>query len=133
MATQKIDPTPAIQAYYDRIEEGTATPEEIWIFPEMLSRFGAAVITAGGSDEKFDGMSEAGKRGEFPMEGLVNAYEVAQFIGKAGLKHPGEALRKMVAAGTFPPPCNPGGKPHRWLVEVVRAHVSNLKPGRKAA
>ena len=130
MTTAVIDPIPAIQAYYDRIKEGTATPEEFRIFPEMLDRFETSAPiapTVGEPHEQFDGMSDAGKRGEFPMEGLVNAFEVAAFIGKSGLKKPAEAVMKMARAGLLPMPYDMGSKPYQWLAQEVREHIAQFK------
>ena len=133
MTTMAIDPTPAVRAYFSRIQEGAASEEEYRIFPEMLDRYTTDTPAAGEIEHEsmFDGMSDAGKRGDFPIEGLVNAYEVCRFIGKAGLKKPGQALMKMVREGRFPPPIDMKSKPFLWLAEVVRAHVASFKGGKE--
>ena len=129
MTATVIDPTPAVRAYFSRIQDGAASDEEYRIFPEMLDRYAPneAIEEGEGHQTVFEGMSDAGKRGEFPLEGLVNAYEVCQFIGKAGVKNPGSALMKMVKDGRFPPPIDMKSKPFLWLAETVREWVSSFK------
>lgn len=138
MSSKGIDPVAAVVAYFGRIERGEASGEEYSILPLMLERYEVQGVGACDSveplaevSEKFDGMSVAGKRGFFPEEGLVNAYEVALFIGKSGLKKPCISLMNMVREGRFPPPFDMGSKPYQWLAEDVRTWLKNFKTGRR--
>lgn len=109
----------ALKKYYQRIGDGTATAAEYEILPAMLDRL-AESETAEYKRlaEEFDGMSDAGKRGDFPMEGLVNASEVCRFIGKEGVKRPADALMHDARRGLFPMPVQ--FRPRRWRAEDIR-------------
>lgn len=137
---KKINVKEAVAAYFDRVASGSASDAEIAILPEMLERYDIAQADTAPQvspeqAEMFAGMSDEGKRGDFPMEGLVNAYEVCQFIGKKGIKNHSQSLIALAKSGRFPMPHE--SYPYRWLAQDVRQWIGGLmtsKPtGRKSA
>lgn len=121
----------AIKKYYKRIEDGTATAAEIEILPAMLDRCGGFLAESEIDPkqiERFDSMSEAGKRGDFPDEGLVSAEEVCNFLGKGGIKKKTDSLLKLGRQGKLPMPV-PGFHPHKWDSREIRTWFGSLKNG----
>lgn len=124
-----MDTRKVIKAYFARIESGTATAAEYEILPQMLDRYEAANAKLTDADiAMLDGMSEAGRHGKFPAEGLISAAEAAEYVGKVGLKKPAETLRKLARDGRFPKPVRVGGV-DMWDIAELRAWRESLKGG----
>lgn len=119
----------ALTAYFTRIESGTASAAEYEILPQMLDRYETTNPKLTDADiERFDGMSEAGRRGKFPAEGLISAAEAAEYVGKGGLKKPAEALAKLAREGRFPKAVRVGNTDMYDIAEL-REWLGGLRGG----
>lgn len=120
----------AVKAYFTRVKNGEASDTEIAILPTMLDKFASIKTDEHPVPEYLVGMSEEGRKGGFPQEGLVNADEVCRVLGKAGVKKKTESLMYLVRNGRLPAPRETA--PYRWDAKDIRDFISELRGGGRA-